>query len=472
MNQPMSLVFQDITDAPADIERLSRFYDGLYVCGFPDPDERESLVNMKHYLKLRREGWYGPNNYHIILALDGSDIIGASVSDYLAKPNCGVIEFLLVAEQLWGKGIGQALHNATIAAFDGDARRTGRRGIDGIVIELNDPFRVAPQDDNYDPFDRAMIWDRWGYGRLCFPYVQPALSDEQQPVTCLLLGMKPMTPRLRNEVPPDTVCDVLEGYMRWAMRIDQPALDPTFVGMKQYLSKLPAVAIEPLSIYVGRDPTKPLSIKPIASATNPAFKAVTDLYARVFSGGPTIIDVGMFRNALRWTAGARECHYHLWALAAAPEQPIAGMISFFVMPRFAFGGYMALEPPLRGTGRARVAMKRVEEQTIRDARDAERLYIECVPNSPQEAIFRALGFHPVPVRYYQPPILDAERFGSGRGPQIALLEKRLGCDYGNLPLSSQDLLRDLKVWLAEVYRIADPETCETFKIAQSTFGTS
>jgi hypothetical protein len=29
----------------------------------------------------------------------------------------------------------------------------------------------------------------------------------------------------------------------------------------------------------------------------------------------------------------------------------------------------------------------------------------------------------------------------------------------------------LKVWLAEIYRIADPETSETFQIARSTFGT-
>jgi hypothetical protein len=147
------------------------------------------------------------------------------------------------------------------------------------------------------------------------------------------------------------------------------------------------------------------------------------------------------------------------------------MISFFVMPRFGFGGYMALEPPLRGTGRARVAMKRVEEQIIRDEPEAQRHYIECVTNSPEEAVFRGLGFYPVPVRYFQPPTVDEQRFGSGRGPQITALTKRLGCDYGDTTLSSQDFLEDLKVWLAEIYRIADPEASETFRVARSTFGT-
>src|SRR5580704_19638027 len=205
----MNLVFKDISDEPDDLDLLSRFYDDLYVAGFPDPNERESLANMKRYLKLRREGWYGENCYHIILALDGDRTVAASVSDYLATPNCGVIEFLLVAESLWGTGIGKKLHAATIEALDGDARRVGRDGVNGIVIELNDPFRVAARDDNFDPFERALIWDRWGYGRLCFPYVQPALSDKQEPVICLLLAMKPVAPNFRYKVPPSLVSDVL-----------------------------------------------------------------------------------------------------------------------------------------------------------------------------------------------------------------------------------------------------------------------
>jgi GNAT superfamily N-acetyltransferase len=466
----MSLVFKDIADDAEGLDRLSKFYDGLYVAGFPDPNERESLANMQRYLRLRREGWYGPNNYHIILALDGDRTVAASVSDYLAVPNCGVVEFLVVDRSLWRSGIGNKIHAATIAALDGDARRLDRGRVDGIVIELNDPYRLARQNDNFDPFERAMIWDRWGYGRLCFPYVQPALSEEQEPVTCLLLAMKPIAPHLREEIPPSMLCQVLEGYLRWAMRIDQPELDPSFIAMKQFVSKLAAVRVEPLSVYVGRDPAKPLTVKPIRSAADPDFKIATDLYARVFPSGPTVVDARMFEYALEWAAAAKDWHYHLWALTTAPDRLIAGMISFFVMPLFAFGGYMALEPPLRGTGRARVAMKRVEEQIIRDEPEAQIHYIECVPNSPEEAVFRRLGFRPLPVRYYQPPTVDDQRFGSGRGPLITALSKRLGTDYGDRPLTSQEFLRDLKVWLAEVYRIADPEASETFKIAQATYG--
>ena len=466
----MSLVLQDISDAPDDLDRLSRFYDGLYVAGFPDPNERESLANMKRYLRLRRECWYGSNNYHIILALDGDRAVAASVSDYLAKPNCGVIEFLLVDETVRSTGLGKLVHSATIEAFDADARRIGRSGVDGVVIELNDPFRVAPQDDNYDPFERALIWDRWGYGRLCFPYVQPALSDEQEPVTCLLLGMKPIAPHLQGQVPTATLCDVLEGYLRWAMRIDEPELDPTFATIKQFLSNTSTVRIEPLSVYIGRDPDKPISIRPVKSASDPTYKIAIDLYTRVFPPGPTSIEIKLFDYALKSSVGRKDLHYHLWGLSQYAEEQISGMASFFVMREFAFGGYMALEPPLRGSGRARTILKRIEEQIIRDERDAQKYYIECALNSAEEAIFRKIGFSPVPVSYLQPPPCSDGKFGLGPGPELRLLHKRLGSSYVPTPIERRQFLAHLKIWLREVYGLAEPTRSHCYQIAKSTFG--
>jgi GNAT superfamily N-acetyltransferase len=465
----MRLVFKDISDAPDDLERLAEFYCGLYEAGFPDANERESLANMQRYLRLKRECWYGPNNYHIILALDGDRTVAASVSDYLAKPNCGIIEFLLVDESVRGTGIGKRIHAETVRTLDTDARRIARNGLDGVVIELNDPFRVAPQDDNYDPFERAMIWDSWGYGRLCFPYVQPALSEGQEPVDCLLLAIKPISPGLQGQVPAATVGDVLAGYLRWAMRIDEPELDPNFAAMKDYLSNVPMVPIEPLATYIGREPGKPLTITPVTSVSEPAFRTAIDLYTRVFPPGPTIIETQLFAVALTSSAGRDDLKYHLWALSRYRNEPISGMASFFVMPEFAFGGYMALEPPLRGSGYARTILKRMEERVIRDEPLAQKYYIECVLNSPEEAIFRKIGFSPVPVRYCQPPAV-AGGFGLGPGPELRLLSKRLGVDYRHTPIDPDQFLADLKVWLREVYGLTEPELSHCFQIAKATIG--
>jgi GNAT superfamily N-acetyltransferase len=464
----MKIAIRELTDSVEDLDRLSRFYAQLYVAGFPDPDERESLENMKQYLRLKREGWYGENCYHILLACVGDTAVGAAVSDYLAIPNCGIIEFLLVDESARARRVGRTLHDAAIEAFDVDAQRIGKRGVDGIVIELNDPFRVPARDDNFDPFERAMIWDGWGYQRLCFPYAQPALSAGQEPVNCLLLAIKPIADHLRRGVSSTLVREIVEGYIRWAMRINEPEQDATFASMQRYLSKLSSVPIEPLSVYIGRDVDKPLSIRPVTSASDPAFKLTTDLYARAFPPGPTSIDVRMFEHALQWSAGRNDLHYHLWSLALDAEAPIAGMASFFVMPRFGFGGYLALEAPLRGSGRARMILKRAEEQIIRDEPEARIHYIECAPGSSEEAVFRQLGFTAVPVRYCQPPTDDEEQFGAGEGPELTLLYKRLGSDYDRTPFSPDEFLQALKVWLTEVYRLADPEASKTFQIARIT----
>jgi hypothetical protein len=183
-----------------------------------------------------------------------------------------------------------------------------------------------------------------------------------------------------------------------------------------------------------------------------------------------VIDAQMFGHALEWFVDRQDVHYHFWALAPGDGEPIAGMASFFVMPRFAFGGYLALEPPLKGTGRAGVAMKRIEEQIIRDEPEAQKFYAECIQNSTEEAILAGLGFNRVPARYYQPPTVDDQQFGTGRGPELTLLIKWLGCDYGRTQLSRDDFLADLKIWLVEVYRVSDPEGTHTFQAARTTFG--
>lgn len=264
------------------------------------------------------------------------------------------------------------------------------------------------------------------------------------------------------------VCDILRGYLRWAMRIEDPDADPIFKTMQQFLAGTTAIRVEPLSIYTGRDPGRPVTVIPVESDDDPNFQRAVDLYSQSFAPGPTIIDAEMFRHALQWFAGRDDVHYHLWVVANAPHAPPFGMTSFFVMPRFGFGGYLAFAESMRGGGRARIVLKRVEEQIIRDAPSARRHYIECAPRSTEEAIFRSLGFRSVPIRYIQPATLDEEHFSSEGGPEITLFEKPLGCDYGRSSVNAERLLEDLKVWLAEVYRMPDPESSETFRVARST----
>ena len=90
----------------SDIELLEHFYHECFVPEFPNPNERETLEDIKEYLHRKETGWYGKNNYHVVVMLDGDMPIGGSISDYLVEPNAGVIEYLVVSPDHRGTGLG------------------------------------------------------------------------------------------------------------------------------------------------------------------------------------------------------------------------------------------------------------------------------------------------------------------------------------------------------------------------------
>jgi hypothetical protein len=81
----------EIEDRPADLYLFSDFYAEVYVPEFPDANERESLENMRDYLRRKRDGWYGANNYHILVATVLGRPVGCAIADYLAESNTGAV---------------------------------------------------------------------------------------------------------------------------------------------------------------------------------------------------------------------------------------------------------------------------------------------------------------------------------------------------------------------------------------------
>ena len=427
---------RDLGTSAADRELLSAFYKDLYIPAFPDADERESLDNIQRYLERKAADWYGPNNYHVHVRLEDGELVGGAITDYLAGPNTGVIEFLVAAPARRGRGLGRRLLDAAETALAADARAAGAAGLRAVVAEMNDPFRGGLALDSMDPFTRLLIWSGWGYAGLDFPYVQPALSDRQRPVTSMLLAWKPVG-ETGNAVASATVKQVLHEYMRWAMRIDQPQRSAEFAQMARYLDARTAVPLLPLDHYVGHDQARPLAIREItgSDADLPAVRAV---YAAHFADRATAVDA----EALgREPAGAGprggDHAYHLWALRAAPEAPVAGLASFFTLPEAGFGGYVALAPPLRGTGRVPLLLARIETQMVRDRLGATGWFAEC--DDRVLARFRRAGFHEVAIPYRQPPLRPG-----GAAPALHLLYKEFGRAYAPPALTGARLLAALR----------------------------
>ncbi|OLD39883.1 MAG: hypothetical protein AUI57_01555 [Candidatus Rokubacteria bacterium 13_1_40CM_2_68_8] len=440
---------RDLGTSPADRDLLRAFYTDLFIPAFADADERESLVNIQRYLELKAAGWYGANNYHIRVLLDGGRLVGGTIADYLAGPNTGVIEFLVVAPGQRERGLGRRLLDDVETALAEDARAAGAPGLRAVVAEMNDPFHGSFAPDSMDPFTRLLVWSRWGYSKLDFPYVQPALSAQQRPVASMLLAWKPAS-ETGDAVAADIVKHVVHEYMRWAMRIEQPQHSAEFTGMARHLDGRAQVALLPLDHYAGYDRARPLVIREI-TAGDADLPAVRAIYEAHFRDGASAMEAAALGSEPAGASRRRDDHaYHLWALRPTPEAPVAGLASFFTLADTGFGGYIALAPPLRGTGRLPLLLARIETQMVRDRFGASGWYIEC--GDAVLATFRRVGFYEVAIPYRQPPLRPG-----GPAPALHLLYKPFGRVYAPPALSGAALLASLRRIHRVVYAIDRPE---------------
>ena len=205
--------FHEITGNKEDLELLAHFYHDIYIHQFPDPDERETLDSFRRDLDRKSSDWFGTNNYHFIIATYHGQPVAGCVSDYMCGPRAGMIEFIAVAPEMRGQGLGHRL----IAHTEDLLQRDAKGALTCILAEINDPTKIMPQQDNMDPTHRLNLWNKWGYQQLPWTYLQPALSDRQNSVNYLILLAK----QLCADALPDSKY-LLSNIMRWVMRLEDP----------------------------------------------------------------------------------------------------------------------------------------------------------------------------------------------------------------------------------------------------------
>jgi hypothetical protein len=187
-------------------------YDRAFIL----PDEKEDEEGLRACLALnhgtayeRVSARFGPFREVILTAReDGQPVGGANLISFPLPSRSGDTDSSIISTNLnyiyidaafrrrgYFRRLVAALDTVVRCLFEsGSAEAAPRRHL--VFFELNDPFRLSEESSErdtghsgLDQFARVGIWARLGARIVDFPYVQPALSEDQAPDGSLGYGV-------------------------------------------------------------------------------------------------------------------------------------------------------------------------------------------------------------------------------------------------------------------------------------------
>jgi hypothetical protein len=213
---------------------LGTYYTQVYCKAFPDPNLRESLDNMLEYLAKKRKGWYGKNNYRIVVGQTGKSVTSGIICDYFAEANAALVEFIAVKPNIRTRGHGNRIFTKAIGLMNSDAVKARHGQLDWVICEMEDPSAMKTDQER----TALHFWRKMGFCRIDgFQYIQPALSPEKEAVDSLILIA--YSPKGLNAMPSETLGKIIINYAYWAMRITEPGTDP---AIKKMISQLETIS--------------------------------------------------------------------------------------------------------------------------------------------------------------------------------------------------------------------------------------
>jgi GNAT superfamily N-acetyltransferase len=157
---------------------------------FADPDSVLELERIQEFL--------GDNSdtsarwFHILVAENSvGGVVGGSIFSYVPESNCGFSEYLLLAPESRGRGLGRQLFDRRRAILDQRANRNGHLRCNGLFIEVDSPQRTPPEmlaaerETSLDAYQRLELFAHLGFKRVDVAYVQPPLGAGQHAVEYL-----------------------------------------------------------------------------------------------------------------------------------------------------------------------------------------------------------------------------------------------------------------------------------------------
>jgi hypothetical protein len=239
-----------------DVQGLRQFY-GVYSALFPFESEREPLEAFQRMLELNEDRdaqrLYGPYREVVCTVrmhngagpVVGGFVFGVITSPAHAAAGYGAsiqVSYVFLAPDARGcvpvAEFARYAQDVALKTWTVDTASTLKRP--PVLFEVNDPCRMSPQQVAEDtlrsglhPARRHLFWQRCGSAPLAFPYVQPRLRPDGEPVRFLdlfCIGRQPipamlLLAHLRGFV----ALSVLKGADPWS--------DPDFVAMALELER-------------------------------------------------------------------------------------------------------------------------------------------------------------------------------------------------------------------------------------------
>lgn len=175
------------------IALMRRAYHDIYVPAFPIENERDSLEKIESRLQNPVNGV----KRVILLAgknLDDpqkAEVYGISIAYYYSTHQAGLLAYVAIAPEYQQMGLGRLMVQGRIKGLEALAADSGQT-LKSVIIEVNDPAKVRPEDDSMDPAKRVALFEKWGARKIPVPYVQPALAEGQEKCHTVMLMAYPL----------------------------------------------------------------------------------------------------------------------------------------------------------------------------------------------------------------------------------------------------------------------------------------
>lgn len=175
----------------------------------------------RNAMRERDAGLWTDISWHLIVAERSARIIAAATGSYLGNVNVGFIGYIAVSPAVRTHGLGPRLRRALRRKFETDAHHAGHKRLGAIVGEVR----------RSNPWLRHLV--REGAIALDFPYFQPSLDDDNEPVP-LVLYYQPLG-ATKKTLGAAELRRLLYTMWRRMYRIDEPLANPEFRRMLRSL---------------------------------------------------------------------------------------------------------------------------------------------------------------------------------------------------------------------------------------------